>query len=92
MFMPPGPFINKPSGWRRNDAESAQATSELKLGGRFDPPEFISTFETKTTKQVCIVSTGRWSSRLHGYPLDVHRNPIGILSVSIRNHWISINT
>ena len=34
----------------RNDAESAQATGELKLGGRFDPPEFISTFETITTK------------------------------------------
>ena len=34
----------------RNDAESAQATSELKLGGRFDPPEFVTTFETMTTK------------------------------------------
>ena len=28
----------------RNDQESAQATAELRLGGRFDPPEFISTF------------------------------------------------
>ncbi len=27
--------------------ESAQATGELKLGGRFDPPEFVSTFETQ---------------------------------------------
>ena len=34
----------------RNDGESAQATSELKLGGRFDPPEFVTTFETMTTK------------------------------------------
>ena len=29
----------------RNDQESAQATAELKLGGRFDPPEFIKVFE-----------------------------------------------
>ena len=29
----------------RNDQESAQATAELKLGGRFDPPEFIRVFE-----------------------------------------------
>ena len=28
----------------RNDQESAQATAELRLGGRFDPPEFVSTF------------------------------------------------
>lgn len=34
----------------RNDQESAQATGELKLGGRFDPPEFVSTFETSTVK------------------------------------------
>ena len=27
--------------------ESAQATGELKLGGRFDPPEFVSTFQTQ---------------------------------------------
>lgn len=34
----------------RNDQESAQATGELQLGGRFDPPEFVSTFETKLVK------------------------------------------
>ena len=28
----------------RNDQESAQATAELRMGGRFDPPEFVSTF------------------------------------------------
>ena len=32
----------------RNDQESAQATAELKLGGRFDPPEFVRTFDTLT--------------------------------------------
>jgi len=31
----------------RNDQESAQATGELKLGGRFDPPEFVTTFESQ---------------------------------------------
>ncbi len=40
----------------RNDAESAQATAELKLGGRFDPPEFVSTFETQTTEPGPFVS------------------------------------
>jgi hypothetical protein len=40
----------------RNDAESAQATGELKLGGRFDPPEFVTTFETTTTKPGPFVS------------------------------------
>ena len=29
----------------RNDQESAQAAAELKLGGRFDPPEFVKVFE-----------------------------------------------
>ena len=28
----------------RNDQESAQAVAELKLGGRFDPPEFVKVF------------------------------------------------
>lgn len=28
----------------------AQATGELQLGGRFDPPEFVHTFESKTVK------------------------------------------
>ena len=31
----------------RNDQESAQATAELRLGGRFDPPEFIKVFEER---------------------------------------------
>ena len=30
-----------------NEQENAQATAELKLGGRFDPPEFIKTFHHK---------------------------------------------
>nr|XP_040576477.1 Down syndrome cell adhesion molecule-like protein Dscam2 isoform X20 [Lepeophtheirus salmonis] len=34
----------------RNEQESAQATAELKLGGRFDPPEFISHFEETIVK------------------------------------------
>ncbi len=34
----------------RNDRESAQATGELKLGGRFDPPEFIYTFADQTVQ------------------------------------------
>ena len=34
----------------RNDQESAQATAELRLGGRFDPPEFVKTFRSLTTK------------------------------------------
>lgn len=34
----------------RNEQESAQATGELKLGGRFDPPEFIKTFQTQVLK------------------------------------------
>lgn len=34
----------------RNDQESAQATAELKLGGRFDPPEFIRVFEERALK------------------------------------------
>ena len=33
----------------RNDQESAQATAELRLGGRFDPPEFINTFTGVST-------------------------------------------
>ncbi|XP_042237782.1 Down syndrome cell adhesion molecule-like protein Dscam2 isoform X21 [Homarus americanus] len=32
----------------RNDQESAQATAELKLGGRFEPPQLTYTFETST--------------------------------------------
>ncbi|XP_046638873.1 Down syndrome cell adhesion molecule-like protein Dscam2 isoform X13 [Daphnia pulicaria] len=32
----------------RNDQESAQASAELKLGGRFDPPQFINTFAERT--------------------------------------------
>ncbi|XP_068224096.1 cell adhesion molecule Dscam1 isoform X18 [Palaemon carinicauda] len=32
----------------RNDQESAQATAELKLGGRFEPPQLTHTFGTKT--------------------------------------------
>lgn len=32
----------------RNDQESAQASAELKLGGRFDPPQFLSTFTERT--------------------------------------------
>jgi len=32
----------------RNDKESAQATGELRLGGRFDPPEFVSVFGERT--------------------------------------------
>ena len=31
----------------RNDQESAQATAELRLGGRFDPPEFVKVFEER---------------------------------------------
>ena len=34
----------------RNARESAQATGELKLGGRFDPPEFIYTFADQTVQ------------------------------------------
>ena len=34
----------------RNDHESAQATAELKLGGRFDPPEFVKVFEERVLK------------------------------------------
>ncbi len=34
----------------RNDRESAQATGELKLGGRFDPPEFVHTFPEETVQ------------------------------------------
>jgi hypothetical protein len=36
--------------------ESAQATGELRLGGRFDPPEFIETFETQTVSPGPFVS------------------------------------
>ncbi|XP_047472722.1 Down syndrome cell adhesion molecule-like protein Dscam2 isoform X20 [Penaeus chinensis] len=32
----------------RNDQESAQGTAELKLGGRFEPPQLIYTFQTNT--------------------------------------------
>ncbi|XP_050693603.1 cell adhesion molecule Dscam2-like isoform X50 [Eriocheir sinensis] len=32
----------------RNDQESAQATAELKLGGRFEPPQLTYTFEPST--------------------------------------------
>ncbi|XP_071522341.1 cell adhesion molecule Dscam1 [Panulirus ornatus] len=32
----------------RNDQESAQGTAELKLGGRFEPPQLTYTFETST--------------------------------------------
>ncbi|KAK7075666.1 hypothetical protein SK128_023683 [Halocaridina rubra] len=32
----------------RNDQESAQATAELKLGGRFEPPQLTHTFGTET--------------------------------------------
>ncbi|XP_046388214.1 Down syndrome cell adhesion molecule-like protein Dscam2 isoform X11 [Ischnura elegans] len=32
----------------RNDQESAQASAELKLGGRFEPPQFRQTFEENT--------------------------------------------
>ena len=38
--------------------ESAQATGELKLGGRFDPPEFIDVFEMQTVKPGPFVSLG----------------------------------
>ena len=34
----------------RNEQESAQATAELKLGGRFDPPEFTKTFQSQVLK------------------------------------------
>ena len=40
----------------RNDQESAQATSELKLGGRFDPPEFVRTFGPKVVEPGPFVS------------------------------------
>ncbi len=33
----------------RNDQESAQAVAELKLGGRFDPPEFVKVFPGQQT-------------------------------------------
>ena len=36
--------------------ESAQATGELKLGGRYDPPEFIDVFEAQTVKPGPFVS------------------------------------
>ncbi|XP_065563443.1 cell adhesion molecule Dscam1-like isoform X11 [Artemia franciscana] len=32
----------------RNDHESAQFTAELKLGGKFDPPQLLSTFPERT--------------------------------------------
>ena len=32
----------------RNSQESAQATAELKLGGRFDPPEFVRLFQEQS--------------------------------------------
>ena len=31
----------------RNEQESAQATAELKLGERYDPPEFVKAFKTQ---------------------------------------------
>ncbi len=40
----------------RNERESAQATGELRLGGRFDPPEFVSAFDTLTTAEGPFVS------------------------------------
>ena len=40
----------------RNDQESAQATSELKLGGRFDPPEFVRTFGPRVVEPGPFVS------------------------------------
>lgn len=40
----------------RNDQESAQATGELKLGGRFDPPEFVYAFDSVTTQPGPMVS------------------------------------
>ncbi len=40
----------------RNDRESAQATGELKLGGRFDPPEFVHTFREETVRPGPFVS------------------------------------
>lgn len=36
--------------------ESAQATGELKLGGRFDPPEFVTTFESQVVNTQKYVS------------------------------------
>ena len=36
--------------------ETAQATGELKLGGRFDPPGFIDVFEAQTVKPGPFVS------------------------------------
>ena len=40
----------------RNDQESAQATAELRLGGRFDPPEFINTFTERIVTPGLFVS------------------------------------
>lgn len=45
----------------RNEHESAQSTAELKLGGRFDPPEFIKTFQTQVKEETCDAKRDRRS-------------------------------
>ena len=45
----------------RNEHESAQSTAELKLGGRFDPPEFIKTFQTQVKEETCDAKSDRRS-------------------------------
>lgn len=67
--------------------ESAQATAELQLGGRFDPPEFISTFDTQTVNpgdpfvSLKCVAKGDPAPEISWYVYGEEVKPDGVIKV-----------
>ena len=63
----------------RNDQESAQATAELQLGGRFDPPEFVKVFEEQALQsgpsvQMPCIAKGDPAPEVKWYLYDMEIN------------------